>query len=55
MLHIYTQTTHNTENGTYITIKNWNIHKNKNKLKLLLGNAGRAPSLEVIPWHLPYK
>jgi hypothetical protein len=37
--HLHTNSTQNTENGTYITIK-------KN-----LGNAGRAPSLQVIPWH----
>jgi flagellar basal body-associated protein FliL len=24
------------------------------KLGIVLGNAGHAPSLRVIPWHLPY-
>jgi hypothetical protein len=41
--HLRTNSTQNTENGTYITIK-------RNKL----GSAGRAPSLRVIPRHLPY-
>jgi hypothetical protein len=42
--HLHTNSTQNTENGTYITIK-----------KLTnLGCAGRAPSLGVIPWHLSY-
>jgi hypothetical protein len=44
-VHIYTQTTQNTENGTYITI---------NKFKTNLGSAGRASFSRVIPWHLPY-
>jgi hypothetical protein len=43
--HLHTNSTQNTENGTYITI---------NKFKTNLGSAGRAPSLRVIPWHLPY-
>jgi hypothetical protein len=34
----------NRQNGTYITIKR----------KKKLGSAGRAPSLRVIPWNLPY-
>jgi hypothetical protein len=37
--HIYTQTLERTQNNT---------EKEK------LGSAGRAPSLRVIPWHLPY-
>jgi hypothetical protein len=37
--HIYTQTLERKENNT---------EKEK------LGSAGRAPSLRVIPWHLPY-
>jgi hypothetical protein len=41
--HIYTQTVHIT-------------HRKKNNTeKGKLGSAGRAPSLRVIPWHLPYK
>jgi hypothetical protein len=38
-------TRNNQKLGTYITIK---------KFKTNLGSAGRAPSLRVIPWHLPY-
>jgi hypothetical protein len=40
--HLHTNSTQNTENGTYMTIK-------RN-----LESAGRALSLRVIPWHLPY-
>jgi hypothetical protein len=29
-----------------------NVHNNKKLANL--GSAGRAPSLRVIPWHLPY-
>jgi hypothetical protein len=45
-VHIYTRTnsTQNTEDGAHITIKK----------KRKLGSAGRALSLRVIPWHLPY-
>jgi hypothetical protein len=43
-VHIYTQnSTQNTENGIYITIK-----------RKKFGSTGRAPSLCVIPWHLLY-
>jgi hypothetical protein len=42
--HLHTNNTQNTENRTYITIK-----------KLTnFGIAGRAQSLRVIPWNLPY-
>jgi hypothetical protein len=40
--HLHTNSTQNTEDGTYITIKK------------KLGSARRALSLRVIPWHLPY-
>jgi hypothetical protein len=55
-VHIYTQTVHRIQgNGTYITIKKLrNLRNNKKKIKTNLGSAGRAPSLTVIPWHLPY-
>jgi hypothetical protein len=43
--HLHTNSTHNTQNGTYIKIK---LFRNN------LGRAGRALSLPVIPWHLPY-
>jgi hypothetical protein len=39
--HLHTNSTQNTENGTYITIQ----------IKKKLGSVGRAPSLWVIPWH----
>jgi hypothetical protein len=41
--HLLTNSTQNTQNGTYITIKRKN-----------LGSVGRAPSFRAIPWHLPY-
>jgi hypothetical protein len=41
--HLHTNTTQNTENGKHITIKRKDLE-----------SAGRAPSLRVIPWHLPY-
>jgi hypothetical protein len=50
--HIYTQTIHRTENGTYITTKKLNIHNNKKLTNF--GSAGRALSLQFIPWHLLY-
>jgi hypothetical protein len=43
--HLHTNSTQNTENGTYITMK---------KFKTNLGSAGRALSLPVIPGHFPY-
>jgi len=44
-VHIYTQTVHRTtQNKQYIEQHNSLIRK----------SAGRAPSLRVIPWHLPY-
>jgi hypothetical protein len=44
--HLHTNSTQNTEDGAHITIKK--------KLWSKLGRAGRAPSVGVIPWHLPY-
>jgi hypothetical protein len=41
---LHTNSTHNTGNGAHITIR-----------RKYLGSAGRAPSLRVIPWHLPNK
>jgi hypothetical protein len=49
--HLHTNSTQNTENGTYLTIKTLNIPNNKNLTNF--GSAGRASSLPVIPWHLP--
>jgi type VI protein secretion system component VasF len=51
-LHLHTNNTQNTGKGTYITIKKLSTHNNKKLTNLL--SAGRAPSLRVIPWHLPY-
>jgi hypothetical protein len=51
--HLHTNGTQNTENGTYITITKLNIHNNKKLTNL--GSTGRAPSLRVIPWHLPLR
>jgi hypothetical protein len=45
--HLHTNSTQNRENGTHITIK-------RKHLRSKLWSAGRAPSLRVIPWHLPY-
>jgi hypothetical protein len=50
--HLHRNSTQNTENGTYITITNLHMHNHKKLTNL--GSAGRAPSLRVIPWHLPY-
>jgi hypothetical protein len=50
--HLHKNNTQNTGKGTYITIKKLNTHNNKQLTNLL--SAGRAPSLRVIPWHLPY-
>jgi hypothetical protein len=43
-VHIYTQTIHR-------MTENKKIHR---KYKNILNSAGRAPSLRVIPWNLPY-
>jgi hypothetical protein len=51
--HLHTNNTPNTENGIYIIITKLNVHNNKQLTNL--GSAGRAPSLRVIPWHLPYE
>jgi hypothetical protein len=50
--HLHISSAQNTENGTYITITKLNIHNNRKLTNL--GSADRAPSLRVIPWHLPY-
>jgi hypothetical protein len=42
-IHLHKNRTQNTEGATHITIT-----------KKKLGSAGRASSLRVIPWHLPY-
>ena len=42
-LHLHTNSTQNTKNETYIAIT-----------KCEVWSAGRAPSVRVIPWHLPY-
>jgi hypothetical protein len=44
-VHIYTQTIHRT---TQITTE-------KHKWQLILKSASSAPSLQVLPWHFPYK
>jgi hypothetical protein len=49
-VHLHTNSTQNTEDGTHIKITGEKITITRNKL----GRAGRAPSLRVIPWHLPY-
>jgi hypothetical protein len=51
--HLHTNNTQDTENGTYITITKLKIPNNKKLTNL--GSTGCAPSLRVIPWHLPYK
>jgi len=43
-VHIYTQTIHRT---TQITTEQL-------KYQIMCRSAGRAPSLQVLPWHLPY-
>ena len=60
-VHIYTQRTHRT---TELTTRTTKLHQNNtinnnnnnnNTVNNLIGNsAGRAPSLKVLPWHLPY-
>jgi len=44
-VHIYTQTIHRTTQSTQT------MHRTT---QLIGKSAGRAPSLGVIPWHLPY-
>jgi hypothetical protein len=44
-IHLHTNSTQNTEDGTHTTIT-------RKKLGSKLGSAGRAPCLRVIPWHL---
>jgi uncharacterized integral membrane protein len=49
-VHIYTQPIHRTTQLTTRTAQQRN-----NTINNLIGkNAGRAPSLRVMPWHLPY-
>jgi len=51
-VNIYTQTVHRT---TQLTNQNDTINNNNNTINhLIWKSAGRAPSLRVIPWHLPY-
>jgi hypothetical protein len=59
-IHLHTNSTQNAENGTHITITRKKIIT-REKITITtktfgskLGNAGRAPSLRVIPWRLPY-
>jgi hypothetical protein len=56
--HIYTHTVHRTQNTEH---RERNIHNNRTNYTYItiekltnLGSAGRAPSLRVIAWHLPY-
>jgi len=43
-VNIYTQTIHRTSQ----------ITTEQHRYKLMWKSAGRAPSLRVLPWHLPY-
>jgi hypothetical protein len=52
--HLHTNTAQNIENGTQKTIKKLGTYIPIKKFKINLRSAGRAPSLRVIPWHLPY-
>jgi hypothetical protein len=45
-INLYTNSTQNAEDGTYITITRRNLGSK-------LGSAGRTPSLRVLLWHLP--
>jgi len=45
-VHIYIQTIHRTTQSTHQYIEQYN--------SLIRKSAERAPSLRVIPWHLPY-
>jgi len=47
-VHIYTQTVHRTTQLTTLVGRLSGIRAQSGK------NAGRAPSLRVIPWHLRY-
>jgi hypothetical protein len=48
--HLHTNNTQNTQKAH--NNKKLKIHNHKKLTNL--GGAGRAPSLRVIPWHLPY-
>jgi len=50
-VHIYTQTIHKT---TQITIQNSTNNNRPHKYQLIWKSAYRAPSLRLLPWHLPY-
>jgi hypothetical protein len=52
--HLHTNSTQNAENGTYITTTKLGTYITMINFKTNLGSAGRAPSLPVIPCHLPY-
>jgi hypothetical protein len=52
MIHIFNRNWVDTRGQQYITQLHTNNTQNTEKGKL--GSAGRAPSLRVIPWHLPY-
>jgi hypothetical protein len=53
--HLHTTNKRNAENGAYIRIKTLGIYITIKEFKMNLGSAGRATSLRVITWHLPYK
>jgi hypothetical protein len=63
-VHIYTQTVHRTTQLTTLVGRLSGIRTQSGQTKIndelrknyrLIGkSAGRAPSLRVIPWHLPY-
>ena len=64
-VHVYTQTIHRTAQLTTLVGRRCGIRTQSGQTKIndelsknfrLIGkNAGRAPSLRVMPWHLPYK
>jgi site-specific recombinase XerD len=51
-VHIYTQTIHTTTQLT--NLLEGFLGFETRVVKLIGKSAGRAPSLRVIPWHLPY-
>jgi len=51
-VHMYTQTVHRTTQST--TLVGRFLGLEPRVVKLIGKSAGRAPSLRVIPWHLPY-
>ena len=63
-VHIYTQTVHRTTQLTTLVgrLSGTRNQSGQNKIndelrknyRLIAKSAGRAPSLRVIPWHLPY-